>query len=71
MPGELTEAGLWYLDSAGLLASAANRLLLRQSMPTAEQIRFWDRRLVPLSRLLDPLFRHSLGKTVMGVWRKS
>jgi SAM-dependent methyltransferase len=61
---------LYYLDVVGLLASAANRLLLHQSLPTAAQIQFWDRWLVTNSRWLDPLLGHRLGKTVVGVWRK-
>jgi SAM-dependent methyltransferase len=62
---------LYYLDSVGLLASAANRLLLHQSLPTPRQIQFWDRLLVPASRLLDPLLAFQLGKTVIGVWAKA
>jgi SAM-dependent methyltransferase len=57
-----------YLDSAGLLASLGNRLLLRQSAPALAQILFWDRRLVPISRRLDPLLRHRLGKSILAVW---
>ena len=56
------------LDGAGLLASLANRLLLRQSSPTKAQIAFWDRVLVPISRGLDRLTGHRVGKTVIVVW---
>jgi SAM-dependent methyltransferase len=69
-PPELDVERILYLDSVGMLASAANRLLLRQSMPTAGQLQFWDRRLIPLSRVCDPLLRHALGKSIVGVWRK-
>lgn len=58
-----------YLDSAGLLASLANRWLLRRARPTGRQIWFWDRLLVPCSRLLDPLFAYRVGKSVLAVWR--
>jgi SAM-dependent methyltransferase len=61
---------LFYLDSVGMLASLANRLLLRQEYPTAAQILAWDRYIIPASRILDPLARHRLGKTVIGVWRR-
>jgi SAM-dependent methyltransferase len=61
---------LFYLDSVGMLASLANRLLLKASMPTLAQIRFWDSRLVPCSRWLDPLFLGRLGKSVIGIWRR-
>lgn len=66
----LSETALFYLDSAGLLASAANRLLLRSAMPTLNQILLWDRRLIPVSRRIDGLFGGHLGKTVIGVWEK-
>jgi SAM-dependent methyltransferase len=59
---------LFYLDSVGLLASLANRLLLKQSMPTTGQIRTWDRFLVPVSRWLDPVLAYRAGKTIVGVW---
>lgn len=58
------------LDSAGLLASLGNRLLLGQSMPTPRQIAFWDRILVCLSTRLDPLLGYRLGKSVLGIWRR-
>lgn len=71
----LTPAGLrvercFYLDSVGMLASAANRLLLRQSLPNARQIRLWDRVMVPCSRVLDPCLGYSVGKSVVCVWQK-
>jgi len=70
----LTPAGselvrLRYLDSAGLVASLGNRLFLKASLPTAAQIRFWDRCLVPVSRALDPLTAYHIGKSVLGVWQ--
>lgn len=59
-----------YLDSLGFFLSWANSRLLRQSMPTAGQIRFWDRVVVPVSQGLDPLLGYRFGKTVVAVWRK-
>ncbi len=38
---------LFYLDAFGIAASAMNRLLLRQSMPTKAQIETWDKWIVP------------------------
>jgi SAM-dependent methyltransferase len=63
-------AQIYALDSFGLMASVANKLLLHQSMPTAKQISFWDRCLVPISRVTDPLIGFSLGKSLIGVWQK-
>lgn len=69
-PEGLQTLRLDYLDSAGLLASWGNRLLLRQAMPTPAQVAVWDRVLVPVSRLLDPLLGRRLGKSVLAVWEK-
>ncbi|HBE88831.1 MAG TPA: methyltransferase type 12 [Elusimicrobia bacterium] len=69
-PPGLEALRLDYLDSAGLLASLGNRLLLRSGMPTAGQIRFWDSFLVRISRRLDPLLAHRLGKSALAVWRR-
>jgi len=62
---------LFYLDSVGLLASLANRLLLKSGTPTSGQITLWDRVLVPCSRWLDPLLGYSAGKSILGVWRRA
>jgi hypothetical protein len=59
-----------YLDAAGLLASLANRWLLRSSLPTVGQIETWDRLLVPCSRVLDPLLAYRAGKSALAVYRK-
>lgn len=69
-PGTLQLEELVYLDAAGMLASAANRLLLRSAMPTERQILTWDRLLVPVSRLIDPIFAGRVGKSVLGIWHK-
>lgn len=61
---------LFFADSAGLLASAANRFLLREALPTRRQISFWDGVLVPLSRALDPLTGRRLGKSLICVGSK-
>lgn len=60
-----------YLDACGLLLNLGNRLISRQRVPTAAQIRLWDRFLVPLSRWLDPLFSYRVGRSLLVVWRKS
>ncbi len=68
-PGaEVTAA--FYLDSVGCVASYANSLWLRQSLPTARQIQLWDSGMVPLSRLLDRACGYRCGKTVVMVYKK-
>jgi hypothetical protein len=66
-PGCELEA-IFYLDVAGMLASVANRLWLSRSTPTRRQIQFWDRCLIPVSRVLDPLLGHRLGKSIVAIW---
>jgi len=60
-----------YLDSVGLLASLGNRLVLKSSLPSLSQILFWDRFMVPFSRIADPLLAYRFGKSILAVWRKS
>ncbi|MGC1189490.1 MAG: class I SAM-dependent methyltransferase [Candidatus Binatus sp.] len=69
-PAGLRLEQLWYLDSVGLLLSFANRQFLRQSVPTNAQIRFWDRYVVPASRVLDRCLFGSAGKSIVGIWRR-
>jgi SAM-dependent methyltransferase len=61
---------LCYLDAVGLIASTGNRFVSKQSSPTAGQVQLWDSWMVPVSRVLDPLIGHALGKSVLGVWRR-
>ncbi len=70
-PGGTTLVRLRYLDAAGILASAANRFLLKKAVVARRDIEVWDRLLVPMSRLIDPLTLYTLGKSVLAVWRKA
>ena len=69
-PGALVQESCFYLDSVGTLLSLANRLMLRASVPNQQQILVWDRLIIPISRVLDRVLFHRLGKTVIAVWRK-
>jgi len=69
-PATAVAERLFYLDAVGMLSSYANRMLLKQSYPTVAQIKFWDRVLIPISKLIDPLLLHRVGKTIVAVWRK-
>jgi SAM-dependent methyltransferase len=60
-----------YLDSIGLLASLANKYFLKQDYPTLNQIHFWNKIIVPVSRVTDTITNYRLGKTVIGIWQKS
>ena len=70
-PASLQAVRLDYLDSIGAFASIGNKLLLRQSMPTLNQILLWDRRLVPISTYIDPILGFRAGKSILGIWKKT
>lgn len=69
-PAGLCRERLQYLDSVGLLASIANRFLLRSAQPNEVQIGIWDGVMVPVSRLLDPMLLGRVGKSILGIWQK-
>jgi SAM-dependent methyltransferase len=56
---------MFYLDSLGMFASLANRLLLSRALPTAAQIKTWDSYIIPLSRIMDPMLGYAIGKTIV------
>ncbi len=60
-----------YLDSTGLLLSLGNKLLLRRSAPSHDQIAFWDKRIIPISRIMDRLVAGSFGRSLIAVLRKA
>jgi len=68
-PAELGCERLRYLDCAGVLASAANRLMMRSELPTPAQLRLWDRALIPVSRFVDSIAGYAIGKSLLGVFR--
>ncbi|GAA4741637.1 class I SAM-dependent methyltransferase [Flavisolibacter ginsenosidimutans] len=59
-----------YLDFFGSVASKTNKLFLKQSYPTKKQVLFWDRFLVPVSKLLDKPTGYRHGKSLLLVARK-
>jgi protein-L-isoaspartate O-methyltransferase len=70
MPRNLAQRSLLYVDSVGGMASLANRYFLRSEMPSRRQIAFWDKTMIPFSKLLDPLLGYRVGKSIIGVWEK-
>jgi 2-polyprenyl-3-methyl-5-hydroxy-6-metoxy-1,4-benzoquinol methylase len=76
MVRQLTPAGLHivsnkYYDSVGYFAGLMNKLLLRQQYPTLKQVLFWDRWMVPVSKLTDHLVFHQFGKSIICIWEKT
>ncbi len=70
VPAGLRVQRLRYLDSVGMLASLANKLVLQSDSPQANQIRFWDSVLVRASLVVDKLSAHRLGKSIVCVLKK-
>jgi SAM-dependent methyltransferase len=71
IPEGLERIELKYLDSVGGIAALGNRFVLKSKMPSARQLAFWDKLMIPLSRLVDPLLGYRAGKSILGVWRKA
>lgn len=71
VPATMKNIQLKYLDTAGVMTSLANKILLRKSHPTIGQVKFWDNLIIPVSRLADPLFGFKVGKTLIGTWQKT
>jgi len=69
-PPSLRRRQLYYLDGVGFLASLANRVLLHQSAPSRQQIELWDRRMIPVSRYIDPVVRPFFGRSVIAVYER-
>jgi hypothetical protein len=70
IPRHLERVALFYLDSLGMLLSLGNRVMLRQATPSVKQILFWDRRVIPVSRILDPLVGRRFGRSIVAVYRR-
>lgn len=71
LPSGMELVTLRYLDSMGMLLSLGNKWLLKQGEPSARQIRFWDRNVVPLSRVTDKIFMHSFGRSLLAIAHKA
>src|SRR5262249_41153390 len=67
IPPCLRQETLFYVDSAGLLASIGNKILLRNPLPTAPPILVWERILIGWSGTGDRLLLRVVGKSVVGV----
>lgn len=59
-----------YLDSVGLFASIANKLILKQAYPNEKPIRLWDRVFLRCSKVCDPASFRLIGKSLLGIWKK-
>jgi SAM-dependent methyltransferase len=69
-PPELVRRRLFYADSVGAMLSLANRLLLRKTMPSINQIQFWDGQVIPVSRMVDRVANRFFGRSVIAVYQR-
>ncbi len=69
-PGGLQLVSSRYYDTVGYFAALMNKLILRQKYPTHKQVMFWDKWMVPVSKISDKLFFYSFGKSIIAVWKK-
>lgn len=70
LPEDIEIVKLIYLDTIGLLASLANKVLLKQSQPTLKQIKLWDNLMIPISQKIDPVLGYNFGKSILLIGRK-
>jgi hypothetical protein len=70
MPVRMERLTTRYLDSLGMLMSLGNKFFLKQSEPKLTQVLFWDRNVVPLSRMTDKVVFHSFGRSLLSISRK-
>jgi phospholipid N-methyltransferase len=70
VPKKMKIQNIQYMDSIGLFASLANKLILKKSDPSKAQVAFWDKIIVPISKIVDPVLLNSVGKSILAVFRK-
>ena len=69
-PPTLSLEKVIYMDSVGLLLSLTNKLILKKAIPNQRQIRFWDTKVIPISKKIDRIINYSFGKTILGIYKK-
>ena len=61
---------LFHLETVGVLLLLINKYIFRKKYPSKGNINFWDKYIIPISKLTDRLFNYSTGKTIIGIWEK-
>jgi SAM-dependent methyltransferase len=68
-PRSLSLKKMIYLDIMGLLASILNKFFLKQKYPSLRQIEMWDKKMVRISKIIDPIINYRTGKTLIAIWK--
>ena len=61
---------IFFLDSLGILASLANKWILKQANLSEANYKFFNTVIITISRWLDPLFGRSFGRSIVLVAQK-
>jgi hypothetical protein len=64
----LPATNLLHVRFRWFFASLANRFILAATTPSTRQIAFWDKVLVPVSRVPDNVTGQKFGKSIVAVW---
>ncbi len=70
IPSDLQIVKMEYLDSIGVLASFASKFILKAVSPSKLQVKIWDTLFVSLSKVIDPIIFHAVGKSIICVLKK-
>lgn len=66
---QLSIVNLFYLDSVGFFASLLNKYIFKKELPSAKNIYFWDKVMIPLSKKSDILLSSLFGKSLIGIFK--
>lgn len=70
LPTGLDVLDMRYLDALGTSLSLANKWFLKRSTPSRGQLHFWDRVIIPVSRMIDVLVGHRFGRSLLCIAHK-
>lgn len=65
----LSEIKLFYLETSGFFLLFLNKFFSKKNYPSKITILVWDRIFIPLSKIIDKILFHSIGKTIIGIWK--
>jgi hypothetical protein len=71
LPDGMKQQKLLYLESGGTVLLLLAKLFKKNSHPSLRQVLFWDKTVVPVSKILDKVIGYSYGKTIIGAWEKT
>ena len=70
IPIDTREIVFKYIDSIGFFLNLTNKYMIKSQNPKLNQILFWDRCIVPISKLVDRIINYSFGKYLIVILKK-